>query len=94
MGRIIISEPAKQDIADIFYFIKKDNPKIAKNFLSDLLKKISLLEQFPKLGKSVQISRQRDLRTLIHLNYRIIYRIRNGDIDIVRVLHTSRLFDL
>jgi toxin ParE1/3/4 len=93
MARVIISNPAIIDIDEIANYISRDDPKIAKNFVQKLLMKIKLLEKFPELGKITHFIFQKNVRTLIHFNYRIFYRIDENVVQILRILHISRDFD-
>jgi toxin ParE1/3/4 len=93
MVSVTLSDPAIKDIDEISNYIARDNQKIAKIFVQNLFKKIDLLKNYPELGKITEVSYQSNIRTLLHKNYRIIYRFEKNVVEILRIIHTSRIFE-
>ncbi|MBY9005983.1 MAG: type II toxin-antitoxin system RelE/ParE family toxin [Candidatus Lokiarchaeota archaeon] len=57
-------------------------------------KKLDNLRSFPQLGRKVPELDDPNIRELILRNYRLIYRIFEEKIQIIRILHGSRMFNL
>jgi addiction module RelE/StbE family toxin len=83
------SEPAIQSLTSIRDFIAKDNPDAAAKVASTILKAVLRLTRFPQSGRP---GRQKGTRELAvpGLPYIIPYRIVDGVILILSVVHTSR----
>jgi plasmid stabilization system protein ParE len=56
-----------------------------------VFKRIEQLELFPYSGRVVPEYNQPNLREIIYQNYRVIYRVKTGLIEIVRITHGARL---
>ena len=89
MAALRFSERARDDLIGIGYFIARDNPTAAAQFIAELEQRCLLLSARPLSGRA------RDelvlgLRSVPHSRYVIFYRpIRDG-VEIVRVLHAAR----
>ena len=70
-------------------YISQENPKYASQFVSKIFDAVKHLETFPRMGRAGKIEGTYEL-VVTGLPYVIVYRIRNEDIEILRVLHTSR----
>ncbi|MEO0332912.1 MAG: type II toxin-antitoxin system RelE/ParE family toxin, partial [Bacteroidota bacterium] len=70
-------------------------PKIGREFINKIFKKIELLYEHPKIGRKVPEFDNDRIRELIQGKYRIVYRIMSDElIEVLRVIHGSRLMDL
>jgi addiction module RelE/StbE family toxin len=88
--KVIWASSAEQDRAGIIEFISLDNP-IAAIAMDELFAEVSLrLEEYPLLGKSGRISGTREL--IAHPNYRMVYEVQNGQVRVLALLHTARLW--
>jgi toxin ParE1/3/4 len=88
--KVIWASSAEQDRADIIEFISLDNP-IAAIAMDELFAEVSLrLEEYPLLGKSGRISGTREL--IAHPNYRMVYEVQLGQVRVLALLHTARLW--
>src|SRR6266536_1493696 len=95
MGRkIIISPSANSDLHDIVSYIALHNADAAVRLGNALSKRTEILAEFPDLGRVVPEFSRPDLRELVHLSYRIIYRVQVGKpyLEIVRFWHAARGF--
>lgn len=93
--RVRISETAESDLVEAWRFISEESPEAAMNFVLQLEKQVSTLENFP--ARCPLIS-ENDLmgtqyRHLIHGDYRIIFRIEAKVVYVVRIFHAARLLD-
>jgi addiction module RelE/StbE family toxin len=79
---------ARKDRREIFEFIQEDSVRAASKMDTIFRQKAALLTRFPELGRPGRVPETREL--LAHRHYFIIYRIRGNQIEILRLLHTSR----
>ncbi len=94
MGKIILSDRAKNDLREITRFIAHDKPTIALHFARRIVSTIKQLRQFPQMGRMVPEEQDKNLRELIYGNYRIIYRLRDKGIEVLTIHHASRILKI
>jgi toxin ParE1/3/4 len=70
--KIVWSEHARDDLQSIVFFIAQDNPHAAESFGFQLISKVDVLVQFPKLGRVVPEENNENIREIIFRPYRII----------------------
>lgn len=89
MGQAFFTDPALQDLDDISDYIAQDNPVASDEWVSSIKATCSMLATRPQAGRE-----RADLSPGLHSfakgYYVIFYRIRSGNIYIIRVLHGSR----
>lgn len=91
MAEAIISPEALQDMGDIHNYIAMDDPDAADRVVQAFEENAALLATQPELGQHKP--RLRGLRLWVITefpNYLMFYRQREGQIEIVRVLHGAR----
>ena len=83
---------AEQDLISIYDYISKDSQKRGLNFIDLIDKKISLLENNPHLGHQSKNYRliKSGYRVLIIKSYAVFYIINEKEIEIHRIIHSSR----
>jgi toxin ParE1/3/4 len=92
---IVVTDSAYADLEDIELYISQDSPLLARRFISKIFDRIDQLYSYPKSGKIVPELKNDQLRELLINKYRIIYQIAdNSTINIVRIIHGSRLLDI
>ena len=89
---VLWSDIAKNQLKDIYKYIKKDSEKAAKEVKSKILISTKLLETGKEIYKldELKLDNNGTYRAYIVFSYRIVYKINNRTIDILRVRHTSR----
>lgn len=80
---------AINDLSEIRKYIAEDNPTAAQNVASKIKEAISLLKEHSAAGRPGRIEGTREL-VIPEFPYIIPYRVRNGEIEILRVLHNAR----
>ena len=85
-----ITLPAFEDLESIKNYIKKDSPFYADIHIEKILDTISVLEDFPEIGRIVPEFNNENIRERIFGNYRIIYEITKTQINILAVIHGAR----
>ncbi|MEA2076312.1 MAG: type II toxin-antitoxin system RelE/ParE family toxin [Euryarchaeota archaeon] len=91
MAKIMWSPKAINELGRICGYIGENLEYYARIFAENVFKRIEQLELFPYSGRIVPEYNQPDLRELIYQNYRIIYRVKTGLIEIVWITHGARL---
>lgn len=86
MVRILWSLQARDDLKNIYNYIKQDSVYYADNFKLNILNRLEHLIKFPKLGRVVPEYNCEQVRELIYINYRIIYEIKES-IQILAIAH-------
>jgi addiction module RelE/StbE family toxin len=81
---------AERDLEAIAEYVGQDSPAAAVRVVLELMEQAAtLLPAHPAIGRPGRVLGTREL-VIGHLPYIIAYRVRDRDVEIVRVLHTSR----
>lgn len=91
MAKIKWSHDSIEDLKEICRFIALDSPYYANLLRDRIFEMVEHLGLFPELGRHVPESDDPTVRELIYKNYRIIYQIKEGYLEIITVIHGSRL---
>jgi len=86
------TKTALESLKSIAEYISKNDEHQAKNFIQQLHAKIKKLEAFPNLGKGGRVFGTRELS--VHKNYLVIYRLKDGKLQIIRIHHTKQKLKL
>ncbi len=89
MNQFRVSDAARSDLDEIWFYIAQDDPDTADRFIR------LIVSRFPKLASMPQMGWQREelsprLRSFPVGNYIIFYRPTENGIEIVRVVHGAR----
>lgn len=85
--RIVWSPLALDRVCEIAGYIARENVSAAKGWVDSVFAKVKKLERFPNSGRTVPEIQRLSIREIIYGNYRIIYRIKPGQIAILTVRH-------
>jgi addiction module RelE/StbE family toxin len=81
---------AERDLDEIAAYIGQDSPAAAARVVLELIDRVEVnLLEHPALGRPGRVIGTREL-VIRDLPYIVPYRVREKDIEILRVLHTSR----
>ena len=81
---------AERDLEEIARYIGQDSPAAASRVVLELIEQAeTLLPEYPAIGRPGRVLGTREL-VIGHLPYIIAYRVRHNDLEILRVLHSSR----
>ena len=90
MVKIILSKVAKNDLREIYNYIKRDSVKYALLERKKIESVIDKLRHQPLLGKSTKFKNS-PVYELVFQNYKIIYNIVNdSEINIFTIHHHAR----
>lgn len=90
--KVRISPQADRDIDGIADFIRRDNPRRAYSFVKELYERIGVVAERPFSYPSRE-DVAAGLRTASQGNYRILFRVEDELVQILRVLHAARDID-
>jgi addiction module RelE/StbE family toxin len=94
MAKIKWSKDSIEDLKEICKFISLDSPYYAKVLKDRIFEMVEHLKLFPEIGRRVPEADDPMVRELIYKNYRIIYQIKEEYLEIITVIHGSRLLKL
>jgi addiction module RelE/StbE family toxin len=86
------TRPAKRDLKKIHDYIAEDSRYYAKKVVQDIVSKTEYLKNFPGMGRLVPELSEPNVRELIIYSYRLIYEIKEKQIDILTIIHGKRDF--
>lgn len=89
--KLVWTEPARQDLRDIFSYIAEENPHAAKRLLAEIKERTVLLQDRPELGRAGRVNGTREL-VLTGTQYVLPYRVKEQEIQILAVFHSARLW--
>lgn len=88
--KVFLAPRARADLRAIHHYIAADNPPAAKRTLARIRRAVESLATFPELGRAWEGGPTRAL-SIAGIPYRIHYRVREDELEILRVFHTARL---
>jgi plasmid stabilization system protein ParE len=93
-AKIFIAPSARNDLRDIVAFAALHDPDAAERLGFALIARAESLADFPKRGRVVPEYGNPQLRELLHLSYRVIYRLNESkqSVEVVRFWHAARGF--
>ncbi|WP_339740842.1 type II toxin-antitoxin system RelE/ParE family toxin [uncultured Maricaulis sp.] len=89
MKRVRWSIQAGRDMTEAHDFIAQDDPDAALRMILTVESATQYLLTFPSMGREGRLKNTREL-VIPHLPYLIVYRSAPAEVEILRVLHTSR----
>ena len=84
---VVWTAPAKQQLRDIFEYIRKSSPYYAVKVVETLVSRSETLETFPERGRIVPEFNSSSVREIYIYSYRLIYEIQSDRINILAVIH-------
>lgn len=78
-------------LSAIYDYIAKDSQFYAERMVDRLTRRSEQIADFPKSGREVPEYNSQNIREVFEGDYRIIYLIKLKQIDVLAVIHGSRL---
>jgi addiction module RelE/StbE family toxin len=94
MAQVEWTPQALDDLDAICLFIARDAPQVAAVFADRAFRATDRLANYPRSGRIVPELAVENIREIILGNYRLIYRIRQDQVQVVTVHHGARRLDL
>lgn len=91
MAQIIWTDPARDDLAEIYEYSVLDNPEAAERIVNRILRHVNQLEKHPKSGSIPPELPRLEYRQSVEPPCRIFYKVEKDTIFIVHVMHFERL---
>lgn len=85
------TDAAVQHLLGIYEYIAQDSPVYALRVVDRLTRQSELIGRFPRSGRMVPEYGAQDIREVISKPYRIIYRVKPNQIDVLAVIHGARI---
>ncbi len=89
--RVHWTENAIGHLVNIYEYIAINSPTYGKRMVDRITQRSEQIAEQPLSGRKVQEYDAEDIRELIEKPYRIIYRIKQDQIDVVAVIHGARI---
>lgn len=93
---VYLTKSAQVDIEQIFDYISDDSLTNAVSFISEIEQKVFSLENHPNRNPLIPENEffEASYRHLIYKKYRIIYRISESSVFVLRIVHGAQLLKL
>jgi len=92
MAEIKWTLQAIDDLEAISEFISRDSPNYARLFVNKVVNSIERLKKFPESGRILPELNQ--IRENLLGNYRVIYRVKSGVVEILTIYHSARILNI
>ena len=91
--QVRLTRESQNDLEKIYYYIADDSIDNAKHFILQLEEKVYSLETFPDRNPLIPENELfgTDYRHLIYKKYRVVYRIAQKSVYILRIFHGAKL---
>lgn len=91
MVKIVWTDLAIEDLKTIHDYIAGESKLYASRFVEKVLSRVDQLAAFPMSGRKVPEIGKSEIRELLEGNYRIIFKVDEQALAILRVYHAARL---
>lgn len=88
--KVVWSDRALTSLAAIHSHISVDSGTNAHRVVESHPKKGDQLSAFPLSGRTLPHSRRPNIRELIEQPYRIVYRVRRNEVEVIDLFHSAR----
>jgi len=89
--RVHWTDNAIAHLLDIYEYIARDSSIYAKRMVDRVTRRSEQIASFPMSGRKVPEYEADDIREIVEKPYRIIYRIKPDQIDVLAVVHCRQL---
>ncbi|MEM6274419.1 MAG: type II toxin-antitoxin system RelE/ParE family toxin [Myxococcota bacterium] len=89
--RIRWTNTAVERLAEIEEYIEQDSPQGASNFLVEVIELVETLSEHANRGRHLPELWAESIRELIYGNFRVVYRVRPKEVEILTVFEGHRL---
>jgi plasmid stabilization system protein ParE len=91
--KIVWAPLAIERVEEAMQFITRDKPEAGRRWAEQLLVRVEGLTTHPESGRIVPDLDRTDLREIIYVSHRVIYRIVDEEVRILTIRHCARLLD-
>ena len=90
--KLVWTQRARADLLAIGDYIAEDNPHAARRWVEKLRDRAQKAAQMPGAGRMVPEVGSQDVREVFVRTYRIVYKVRQRQIDVLTVFEGRRIF--
>jgi addiction module RelE/StbE family toxin len=90
MADVVWTEEALSDLEAIGEYFERTSPQYASTIIDRLYSCVEPLAEHPKMGRRVPEVDHESLRERIVEGYRILYQLREDQIEIITVVHSRQ----
>ena len=88
--KIVWTEPAVEDLRELHAYIARDSEMYASGFVERIILAVEQVADHPRVGRVVPEKNDENVRELLYQNYRIIYRVKSDQMEVLTVIHGAR----
>jgi toxin ParE1/3/4 len=88
--RVLWTDAALNQLEAIRDFLSHTSPEYAQRIVERLVNRSEQVVAFPRSGRMVPEYELDEVRQVIEGSYRIIYLIKESQVEVLAVIHTSR----
>jgi len=89
--RVHWTNTAVEHLLAIYEHIAQDSPVYAQRMIDRLTRRSEQIATFPLSGRMVTEYEIQEIREVIEKPYRLIYRIKSDQVDVLAVVHSAQL---
>jgi len=89
--RVHWTDTAVRHLLGIYEHIAQDSPVYAQRMIDRLTRRSEQIATFPLSGRMVPEYEVQDIREVIEKPYRLIYRVKSDQMDVLAVVHSAQL---
>ncbi len=94
-ARVSFAVSAIEDLEEIReWYSEQDAPDVGERLLREIVAQVERLAEFPESGRVVPEFGVSHLREIIHPPFRVVYRLDEGRVRVVRVWRSERLLKM
>lgn len=90
MVKLTWSPKSLIEIEEIFEYIAVDSREHAQITIKNIIETVLTILDFPSSGRIVPEFRNNSVREKFYKSYRIIYRFRNEEVEVITIHHNAR----
>lgn len=90
MASVIWTEPGFESLQEVRRYIAQLPPQTAQAVVERIVQATRQLETFPNSGRQLLDSDEPNVREIIVLGHRVIYRVRDDEVVVLLVRHGAR----
>ena len=88
--RVLWTDAALSQLEAIRDYLSQTSPGYARRFVERLVNRSEQVAAFPRSGRMVPEYEIDEVRQVVESSYRLIYLIKEDQVEILAVIHTSR----
>ncbi len=90
---VIWTDTAQETLKQIHDYIARETKYYANRVAAEIIRTSKELANFPNKGRQVPEANRNEIREVFIYSYRMIYKVTQNDIQILRILHQHQNID-